>query len=511
MKRIVILFAFLLVVICGFAQTVKWMVKPEYASITHYSSDIFKCIDQKGRIQLIDWDGKSIDIPAEADAITDYSDGFALVLQGSKILGFLPEAKPHVFQPLNGDYFATKYSFFSEGFVAVAKEDADGMQGYLDTKGRLVLDCQYLEAMPVRQGWALVIENGKDKVKPRRYKRSDNWSANGMSSLKSGEGFVWATSFNHDGRALAKTKGGKYVVIDVNFSVIEKDAKGNKENVNSFDYSYKPTGSEEVLAYHNNKPKEDGIHAFEGNGGFGFKNAEGGIMIPCQFDDANDFYSGRSIVAMAGKYGIIELLKGKFDAEWSADRIRVYEYANEVESIQFALISPNSLESNKIKLELDKGDRRYADCNALSCDIFVANQVIDRKSRECELKAKATYSDNGFPDLLLWEGSSNISIDYINISLGNPVTTSEYADENDNQTVKAVVTNTSDVAVRVSATLNVAGKATPFNGVLTPNQSQTIKVTVKVDNDKQVQATVSAKVDNHNCGSKSAYVSLKKI
>lgn len=511
MKRIVLLFAFLLIEVCGFAQTVKWMVKPEYASITHYSDDIFKCIDQNGRIQLIDWGGESIDFPAEADAITDYSDGFALVLQGSKILGFLPEAKPQKFQPLVGDYYATKYSFFSEGYVAVANKE--GRQGYLDSKGRLVLDCQYLEAMPVRQGWALVIENGKDKVKPRRYKRSDNWSANGMSSLKSGEGFVWATSFNHDGRALAKTKGGKYVVIDVNFSVIEKDAKGNKENVNSFDYSYKPTGSEEVLAHHNNKPKEDGIHAFEGNGGFGFKNAESGIMIPCQFDDANDFYSGRAIVAMAGKYGIIELLKGKFDAEWSADRIRAYEYANEVESLQFTLVAPASLEGDKIKLELDKGDGRYVDSNALSCDFLVADQVINGKDRECELKAKATYcDDNGFPKLLLWEESSKkIGIDYISISLGNPVTTSEYADENDNQTVKAVVTNTSDVAVKVSATLNVAGRSTPFNGMLDPGQSQTLKVTVKVDDDKQVQATVSAKVDKHECGSKSVYVSLKKI
>jgi hypothetical protein len=63
----------------------------------------------------------------------------------------------------------------------------------------------------------------------------------------------------------------------------------------------------------------------------------------------------------------------------------------------------------------------------------------------------------------------------------------------------------------VSATLNVAGKTTPFNGELKPNQSKALMVTVKVDNDKSVSATVSVKVDNHNCGSKSSTVSLKKI
>ena len=234
-------------------------------------------------------------------------------------------------------------------------------------------------------------------------------------------------------------------------------------------------------------------------------------MVPCQFGDANDFYSGRAVVAMGVKYGIIELLNGKLDANWSADRIRVYEYANEVEPLQFTLVAPASLESDRIKLELDKGDGRYVDCNALSCDFTVTNQVINRKSPKCELKVKATYSDPGFPDLLLWEESRSIGMDYISIGLSNPVTTSEYADENDNQTVKAVVTNTSNIPVKVSATLNVAGKTTPFNGELKPNQSKPLMVTVKVDNDKSVSATVSVNVDNHNYGSKSSTVSLKKI
>ena len=497
MKKVVLLFAFLLLVVCGCAQTVKWLVEPKYSSITHYSNDIFKCTDQNGKMQLLDWEGKPLNIPANADAVTEYSDGYAIVLQGDKILGFLAEAKPHVFQSVSGDYYATKYSFFSEGYVAVAQGSVNGKQGYLDTKGYPVLECQYIEAMPVRQGWALVTENGKDKVKPRRYKQAGNWSKSGMSSLKSGESLVWATSFNANGLALTKVKSGKYVVIDVNFNEIEKNAKGSKEEVNRYDFSYKPAGSEEVKAPVNDQPVKDGYEV-------------GSIIPPNQFGNAEEFYSGRAIVALGGKYGILELLDGKFEANWSADRIRVYEYANEVEEIQFTLAAPAALDRDRLKVELNKGDGRFVDCDGLRYDFKVANQVTSRKERNCTLQAKATYSENG-PELLLWEETKEVGIDHVSISLSSPVTTSEYADENDNQTVKAVVTNTSDVPVKVSATLTVAGKTNSFNVELGRNQSKPLTVTVKVTEDKNVNATVTAKVDGHNCGSKSSTVSLKKI
>lgn len=508
MKTRITLFAtFVLISLFANAQTIKWMVKPEYASITHYSNDIFECIDQNGRMQLIDWSGNSIGIAANADAITDYSDGYALVLQGGKILGFLSEDKPHVFQPLNGDYYATKYSFFSEGYVAVAKGGAEGKQGYMDSKGNLVLDCQYLEAMPVRQGWALVVENGKDKVKPRKYMKSGNWSK-GMSSLKNGDSFVWASSFNSDGYALVKIKSGKFVVVDVNFNEVERGSKATKEDVNSLDYSYKPIGSKEVSARPNAIPKEDGIRAFEDNGRFGYKDTEGGIMVPCQFGDAGDFYAGRAIVSKGGKFGVVELLAGKFDPQMSDENVRVYP--DGMDAVQFTLSVPASLESNKIKMEFDSGDGRYVDCNGLRYDFRLPETLVGKEGKRCTLRAKATYCDDG-NDLLLWEGKQEIVVDYISIGISNPTTTTEYADENDNQTVKAVVTNNSDITVTVSAKLSVEGRQVPFKEPLKPKQSKSLTANVKVDGDKQVKASIEVTVDGHKCGSKSSYVSLKKI
>lgn len=494
------------------AQTIKWLVEPKYASITHYSSDIFKCTDQNGKLQLLDWNGKPL-LPGNlsVDAVTEYSDGYAIVLQGEKILGFLVEAN-HNFQPVNGDYYATKYSFFSEGYIAVAKGSAEGKRGYMDSKGILALDCQYFEAMPVRKGRALVWEKGK-KEGPR-YKRVEDWTSQGMVALKKGTSFTWATSFNSSGQALVRLGNNKreFVVIDVNFNEVEKNKNGSKDQVNSYDYSYRPEGSKEVTPPANAQPvKNNDYFIYDKGGRKGYKTSDE-EFVPAQFSAAEDFYARRAIVSMGNGYGIIELLNGKFEPNWSAERIRVYEYDNTIEPLQFTLNAPASLESNKVKLELDKGDGRYVEYNGLRCDdLKVADQVIDQKSEECTLRAKATYTDNGFPDLMLWEDSKKVYIDYISVGLSSPVVTSEYADEYDNQTVKATITNTSTIRVKVSATLNVAGKLTPFNGVLDPGQSQTIKVTVKVDDDKQVKATVSAKVDNHDCGNNSAYVSLKKI
>ena len=267
MKRSVLIIAAIVLIGClTQAQTIKWVVAPEYASITHFSEDIFKCANQNGKVQLVDWNGKSLLPENVADEVTEYFDGYALVLQGDKILGFFAKTD-HNYQPVNGDYYVTKYSFFSEGYVAVAKGSTDGKQGYLDSKGNLVLECKYSEAMPVRKGRALVMEKGKDKDR-LRYKRSEDWSATGMNGLRDGTSFKWATSFNSSGLALARLGNNKkeYVEIDVNFNVVKREVKGNKDNVNALDYSYKPDGSEEVLTHHNDKPNEDGIRAFEGNG-----------------------------------------------------------------------------------------------------------------------------------------------------------------------------------------------------------------------------------------------------
>lgn len=492
------------------AQTVKWVVEPKYNSIDYYSSDIFQCADQYGKLQLLDKDGRAL-LPDNiaADALTEYNDGdeYVIVLKGSKILGFLTESKPYTFQPVIGEYYITDYPFFSEDFLVVA--DAKGKQGYMDTRGQIVIDCKYEKARPFRQGRASV-----EPAKKQVYYINPQGKTNNPDSFHGGK-LTKGSSFNGAGEAVVANYQD-YAVINTKMQVVRKIKYTSELPVCPLDYSYDELGGDcmpktgFMAATWDYTDEDNHCESFSERGanGYQYKLGDEVIVIPAQFSDASPFMQGRAIVGMGGKFGIIELVKGKFVPAWPVAKLRAFP--DGAEETQFALAVPVSLQSDKVKLELDKGDGRYTECNGLHSYFMIPNQMIDHKEKSCTLKARAKYTDNG-PELLLWEGSYQLGIDYISVGLSNPSVTSEYADENDNQTVKAVVTNTSDVTVTISATLTVGKTTRTQKWELKPKESKTLTASVKVDEDKQVKATVSATVEGHDCGSKSSTVSLKKI
>lgn len=488
------------------AQTVKWLIQPEYEQITHYSTDIFKCVEHNGRVQLIDWNGHKLLGNVDADAVTDYAGGYALVLKGDKIVGFLAESGNHDFIEVNGDFYVTKYSFFSEGLLAVAERNANGKQGYLDTKGNVYINCNYLEAKPFRHGWAAVRKDGKDRTKYCAYISADKKTENtGIISLGGGgENIVDATSFNAEGYALAKGINGKCVV----FNSFRNPEKINVEHfsqaVDPYDGSYKSRTTADVVAPQNAKPSNanQNINVFSENGRQGYQTAGGETVVPCQFSSAQPFYEGRSVVEKDGIFGILRLMDGNFVAHWPEDIVRVYP-DEERSQLQFSLEVPSSLQQDKIVLEFDQGNGTYKKEYPLESEFKPA---FRDGAEKCTLKGRVTYEG-----LLLWEGSSVVEVEYITLDLKTPSVTATYADENDNQTVKTVITNTSNVNVMVDAVLKVGGQSAPFKGKLSPQQSKTLSVTVKVTENKAVQASVTAKADGHACDGNSATVSLKKI
>lgn len=499
--KLTILAALLLASVYSNAQTIRWIVKPNYTSIEYFSNDIFKCIDQNGKVQLVDWNGKSLLPENVVDNVTEYADGYSIALQGNKILGFLTEAKPHAFITVNGEYCISEYPFFSEGFLVVV--DSKGKMGYMNTDGQIAIECKYEKARPFRMGRASV-----EPAKKQVFYINPQGKTNNPDSFHGGK-LTKGSSFNENGEAVVANYQD-YAVIGTNMKVKRKIEYTADLPVRLCDFAYSANVGDcfqdNLLIIDYDKNIE--VDSKEGRFGYrwdvGLKNVE----IPAQFSEADYFYNDRAIAAKGSKFGILELLGGHFESNWPVNNLRVY--SDGFDMMQFTLKAPASLESNKIKLEFDKGDGRFVDCDGLRYDFKVAEQVTGRKEKKCILHAKATYIESD-DELLLWEGTQELGIDYISINLSSPTVVSEYADENNNQTVKAVVTNTSDVTVKVSATLNVGGKTSPFNGELKPNQSKTLTVTVQVDEDRKVQASVSAKVDGHNGGNKSSTVSLKKI
>ena len=494
MKRSFIIFILLFTHFFSYSQTVKWCIHPEYDNITYFGEDLFKCVDHSGKLELIDWDGKVLLHNVDKNAITTFDEeGYAIVLKGNKIVGFLAQAKGHDFQSVTGDYSITQYPFFSEGLLAVT--NGEGKFGFMDAQGKIVIPCKYVEARPFKQGWASVEK-----------KKKEVWYVNPQGKEMRPDGFhggklTKGSSFNENGEAVVANYQD-YAIIGNKMQVKRKIKYTPDLPVRLCDYSYAEDAGEECREPEVFKLEEDNrieCYSKDGTYGYQWKNGGEGDNLPAQFSEAQPFYNGRAIVAKNGKYGVIELLEGVFVANWPKD-LRVYPDGKS-NLLRFSLEVPSSLESNKVEMEFDKGNGYYEKNTQLSSD-FRPN--ITYSSNYCTLKGRVNYDG-----LLLWEGSEDIKINRITIDIKRPAVTTEFADENDEQTVRAVVTNESNVSVSVDAILKVAGLNSSFNGMLKPKQSKELFIKVKVTESKQVPASVSVKVDGHAFESKTSQVSLK--
>lgn len=488
-------------------QTVDWLIKPAYTEITHYSKDIFKCLDEKGKLHLVDWNGRELLEGLDANEVTDYSNGYAVVLSGDRIVAFLSEDN-HKVTKVEGTYYRTRYSFFSEGYIAVAQDNVNGKQGYLDTQGNLVFKCIYLEARPFKMGWASVYKDGGSRSRFCAYLSQDSsiGEVGGIVGLGgNGDNIYYASSFNDNGQALVYGKNKKYQVINTRLTPT-KEIRVEKFSaaLNKYDYSYKSDSTDEKDKPDNEKPTEaDRFAEIVSDGStYGYRNEKGKTFVPVQFSEVQRFYDRRAIVTKNGKVGVVKYLDGDFSVNWPDENIRVYPNGK-TNQIPFSIEIPSSLQPGKAVLRFDNGEGTFSAKDSFGFDFFPS---IKNKRNDCRLRGKVEYDG-----LLLWEEEKIVAIDVITVDVTNPVTTSPYADENNRQTVRTVVTNTSKVDVRIDATLKVAGHSVPFRGNLGPNQSKVLLVTVEVNENTSVQASVSVKADGYDCVSKSATVNLKKI
>lgn len=497
MKRsFILVLAVLVPIFSSYAQTAKWCIKPEYSEITLFGEDMFKCVDRAGKVQLIDWNGKELLHNVDADAVTDFSEGYALVLKGKKILGFFAE-QSHQLTTVAGDYYISEYPFFSEGMLAVV--DSKGKMGYLDERGNLAIQCKYVAARPFKQGWASV----EKKEKEVWYIKLQGFIETRPDGYHSGK-ITKGSSFNENGEAVVGNYSAKYGVIGTNMQLKRTIDYTRDLPVRSCDYAYSGNSKEceESTGYAWEEDMRIEVYSDNGSYGYRLKNENDRIVLPAQFGEAKPFYSQHAIVKKDGKYGVLELLEGNVVANWLKESFRVYP-DGKCNRLHFELEVPSSLESSKIELGLDEGNGTYKKNVPLAYDLEPdfyrgANQYMIRGKAVCD-------------GLLLWEDSKKYEVNEITIDIKTPFATSKYADENSNQTVKTVVTNTSDVDVMVDATLNVSGQTTHFRQTLKPKQSKPMTITVKVTEDKDVRAVVSVKSDGHNCGSKTIVLSLKTI
>ena len=487
------------------AATLKWLVKPEYDTICYYSDNIFKCI-KDSKIQLIDFSGRSL-LPSEADTITDFTDGLAPVLDKKgldfKIKGFLTE-KEHYFIQVNGNYYSTRYSHFSETLLAVA--DEKGRQGYLNTRGDIAIPCKFGKARPFIKGWAAVVSD-KDGVGYINKQGEYMIVHFHYGALSEG------TNFNEQGEALvgySKNGQSDFAVINTNGKKVRKYEKRRGKPYRDYDYAFCEDGME-IAPKRNNSPSfdEKPIPFFtEGLWNYRIDDKD---IVPAQFTYAGRFADGLAIIALDGKHGVVTLLEGDFSSSFD-DNIVIRSYKKQ--ELHYSLNIPETLDSEQVQVKFDVGDGSLNPIQ-LNQGVYTFIPYVAKKAKSCTMRAEVCMDG-----LLLWKEIITKEVNPVaRISFDAPNKTSDRANEQDILTIVTMVTNNTETPLKVSTIFtnpsfhngskNKLVSKSDSDATLAPGEKKSFTMTFKVYELETVKIVVTVKSDHQSMGTKSSSIVLK--
>lgn len=435
----------------AFPSWQKWLIRPEYDWIGYYSEEVFKCV-KDGKVQLYDMEGHAL-LPSSADSVTDYSDGYALVLakekRGYRITGTFSE-KDLVFCAIDKPYYTERFTYCSEDFISVA--DAKGKQGYIDTKGYPIIRCQFREARPYRKGWASV------SLKEGEAHYIDAYGNTLPIKVKVTD----ATSFNEQGEALISNYQ-KLLIINTSGEIVRKYTMKNGQDdfpVRAYDYVY----DEDWMHFepsHNRQPNPDSRYQWR----------------------REDWH-----------WGIIVIQEGIFNAILEPKSLTIVPGQN-VPKMTYTLVLPSGFGKN-YSLYFDDGNGVERLVTPID-NRYTFAPTVSRNAKSVTIRSRL-MSDG----LLQWQDEKIVPLQVkeTRIEVGQPYCTSQYADANDNQRVRAVVTNQSEFPVEVSTSIEaelssgsenrVVSKSEPSQ-MLEPGEKLECALTFKVMDEERVRVVLS--------------------
>ncbi len=483
------------------ASTVRWLVRPEYDHVGFYSESVYKCV-KDGKIQLFDLDGNGL-LPYAVDSVTDYSDGYALVLEKAgkkhRIVGVLAQSD-NDFQDVAGTYYTERYSYCSEGFVSVA--DAKGRQGYVDVKGYPVIRCQFREARPYRKGWASV------SLKEGEAHYIDRYGYTLHVDMQ----LTDASSFNGKGEALVGNYQ-KLFVINTDGAVVRKYKMESGQTdfpVRPYDYVFDEHPASFKAERNRVLSSEARYTAFDESGKKGVKTGGSVVVLP-QFDEVQGMARDRAIVRNGRLWGIVALAGDACSVAVAPTEITLIP-GEAVPECVCSLSVPKDL--GQVSLVFDNGDGKER-LVALDGDQYRFTPYLETNANACVVRAKVLADG-----LLQWQGSLTLPVHRakMEVRVGQPHLTSAYANDKDVQRVKAVVTNLSAFPVEISTSMEVELPAGTKNTVLSkscPSQILEAGATVdcvvsfKVAEQGRVKVSVAATHKGRVCGSSEVTLPLE--
>lgn len=263
------------------AQTVQWKVKPEWDEIRQMAPDIY-AFKKDGIFSLYRNDEILFKASEEADIITDFVDGYSLLLReinngGAteyRLVSVISEVDGYLSQtPNQRDYGIDQYPFFSEGLMPVYRVvNGAKLYGYIDTKANLKIDTKFQNIRPFVDGQASVIE------------KKDKW-----------------TTINTDGSRKVKLSFTKKNVDaeDMRFA----DRKDLKTWLPDLQMGYQRLPNNNIALV-----KENDL--------YGYKMLDSAAWVaPPQFVSASQMADGKAIAATQYGTGILQLVEGGITCE----------------------------------------------------------------------------------------------------------------------------------------------------------------------------------------------------
>lgn len=504
-KLFYLLFFWVLCIPAASPQTIQWLVKPDYDTISHLNNSIFKC-KTKGRVQLVDTKGQNLLSPL-ADSVTNYSENLALVFDKSgnefKIRGIVNGSG--TFIKVEGEYFANKYSYFSEGLVSVTS--TSGKAGYLNNKGNLAIPCQYRIARPFIKGWA--------SVEPAKMQKQTVYINHQRETLKiknfhNGK-VIMGSSFNSFGEALVAYYDNDNAIINTKGDVVKKyEQKKGIVPVRPYDFAFDESGKSNLPNSVLEIAFDKELSPFSSSQLMGYKKANR-VVVPPQFSQAGRFANGCAIICQNDKFGIVKLAEGAFSGSFDGEDLLVAA-GKQAPTYIYSLVIPKSLNPDALQIMFDTGDGNMQSIN-LQDNKYEFTPFIDNNTDVCVMKMQV-LSDG----LLLWTDSLEKSVKNVSLDISLPIALSERANERDELRIQSVITNNSNLTVIVTGAFyanfgkgskNKIGQKKTFKGKIAPKSKLEVFVDLNVVEEETTRVSVSVKVDQKSIGSKSAVIQLK--
>lgn len=203
-------------------------------------------------------------------------------------------------------------------------DSADGTPiykwGYANKKGKVVISCQYENALEFKYGVAFVnIVTEKDGIIENYWSLIDK-----KGKLKGDKKFYYTTElgnklpvgqFGDDDKLAWVYSGGKYGYIGTN-GEMKIDALYNdagdfinglaRVRSGSQEFFINTKGDQKSASYEKVRDFSEGYAAVKKNELWGFINDKGDVAIETRFDNVTDFYCGYALVRSGSSYGVID-------------------------------------------------------------------------------------------------------------------------------------------------------------------------------------------------------------